>query len=124
MMQENKTGLEFDDSGDRKVFDTGALRDRPKGKGLYSLISPYAMKRLALRCEVGHIKYGDGRNWEKGMPIGDFIDSAIRHIFQYIEGENEEDHLAAAMWNLMCVMHLEKTHPEMQNLPLVKKGGF
>ena len=117
--------LKFDDSGNRKEFETGALRDRPKGKGLYSFISPYAIRRMALRCEIGDIKYGDGRNWEKGMPISNFIDSALRHIFQYMEGKDEEDHIGAALWNLMCVAHTEVTHPEMQDLPLRKenKGG-
>jgi hypothetical protein len=117
----NKTGLEFDDSGNRKEFSSGALRDRPGGKGLYSFISPFAIKRLALRCEVGHLKYGDGRNWEKGMPFDDFVDSALRHLYQYMEGKEDEDHLAAVMWNVMCLIHLESTHPELDNLPLHKK---
>ncbi|MGG4452391.1 dATP/dGTP diphosphohydrolase domain-containing protein [Brevibacillus porteri] len=42
------------------------------------------MRRVAVRSELGEVKYGDGRNWEKGMPIGEFMDSALRHIFQYM----------------------------------------
>lgn len=110
------------DSGNRKEFDTGALRDRPHGKGMPSLISPIGFIRLAKRCELGHVKYGDGRNWEKGMPVSEFIDSALRHIMQYLDGDNEEDHLAAAMWNIQCAMHMEEKMPEMQNIP-TRKGS-
>ncbi|MNP34030.1 hypothetical protein D3C76_1272980 [compost metagenome] len=115
---ENQINHLAQDSGDRTEFDTGALRDRPSGKGKFVLISPVGLRRLALRCEQGHLKYGDGRNWEKGMPISEFIDSALRHLTQYIDGQNDEDHLAAAMWNIQCAMHMEEKMPEMQDLPL------
>lgn len=114
---QTQTQNQIHDSGNRKQFTTGALRDRPIGKGMYSLISPVGLRRLAQRCELGHMKYEDGRNWEKGMPISEFIDSALRHIMQYLEGLNDEDHLAAAMWNLQCAMHMEEKMPEMQDIP-------
>ena len=114
--------LKFDDSGNRKEFETGALRDRAEGKGRFDLLSPYALLRMALRCEIGHKKYGDGRNWEKGMPISNFIDSAMRHIGQYVMGDDSEDHIGAALWNLMCVAHMEALKPEFQDLPLRKEN--
>ncbi|MCM3632874.1 dATP/dGTP diphosphohydrolase domain-containing protein [Paenibacillus camelliae] len=100
-----------------KQFETGALRDRPPGKGMYAAISPVAIDRLAKRLEYGHIKYGDCRNWEKGMPVSEFITSSLRHIFQYLDGDNAEDHLAAAFWNLHCAMHMEVKKPEMMDIP-------
>ncbi|MFC8686335.1 dATP/dGTP diphosphohydrolase domain-containing protein [Brevibacillus porteri] len=105
------------DDGQHKTFETGAKRDRAPGKGRYDLLSPVAMRRIAIRSELGELKYGDGRNWEKGMPISEFMDSAVRHIFQYMAGDTQEDHLAAAAWNLNCAMHLEETMPQMQNIP-------
>lgn len=105
------------DDGQHKTFETGAKRDRASGKGRYDLLSPIAIRRIALRSELGEIKYGDGRNWEKGMPISEFMDSALRHIFQYMAGDSQEDHLAAAAWNLNCAMHLEEIMPQMQNIP-------
>ncbi|WP_188067619.1 dATP/dGTP diphosphohydrolase domain-containing protein [Brevibacillus brevis] len=105
------------DDGQHKTFGTGAKRDRALGKGRYDLLSPIAMRRIAQRSELGEIKYGDGRNWEKGMPISEFMDSALRHIFQYMAGDTQEDHLAAAAWNLNCAMHMEETMPKMQNIP-------
>lgn len=109
------------DSGNRKQFNTGALRDRPEGKGMPSLVSPIGFMRLSKRCEYGHLKYGNGRNWEKGMPVSEFIDSALRHIMQYLNGDDSEDHLAASMWNIQCAMHMEEKMPEMQDIP-TRKG--
>lgn len=48
------------------------------------------------------------RNWEKGFSMSRGLDSAVRHIFQYIEGMRDEDHLAQAAWNLFAVMHFEE----------------
>jgi len=95
------------DSGKREKFNSGAVRDTRENKGRYDLISPIALRRLAVVYEKGTKKYSD-RNWERGMPIGRYLDSAIRHIQQYIEGYREEDHLAQSVWNLFCVLHTEE----------------
>ena len=60
------------DSGKRRDFPTGSRRDSREGKGRYDLISPIALRRLALVCERGAAKYGD-RNWEKGQPMSGYI---------------------------------------------------
>ena len=104
------------DSGERRQFETGAVRDMRTGKGRFDLIPPKAMFRLAVHFENGSVKYGD-RNWEKGIPISSFIDSALRHIFCYLDGWDEEDHLTAGAWNLICAMHTEMEMPQMQDLP-------
>jgi hypothetical protein len=56
-------------------------------------------------------RYGRG-NWKKGIPIEEYEKSLMRHLHKYIankyEGaslEPEIDHLAAAMFNLMGLMH-------------------
>ena len=63
------------DSGERIEFETGAVRDTTTGKGRYDLLSPIAIKRLAQHFENGGLKYKD-RNWEKGIPLKRFLDSA------------------------------------------------
>jgi hypothetical protein len=83
------------DSGHRQVFETGAQRDRQEGKGRYDLLPAAAIKRLADIFERGAIKYSD-RNWEKGMNLSRYVDSAMRHLFQYLEGRRDEDHLGQA----------------------------
>lgn len=95
------------DSGERREFATGSVRDVRTGKGRYDLISVLAMRRLAKHTENGAVKYGD-RNWEKGQPIMTYIDSGKRHIDNHIEGRRDEDHLSAAFWNLMAAIHTEE----------------
>lgn len=102
-----------------RKFDTGAIRDNNQGKGRFDLIPPQALLREARHFQIGAEKYGE-RNWEQGQPINVLIDSAIRHLVKYIEGYNDEDHLAAARWNIGCAMHFEKHMPEMQTLPMRK----
>ena len=104
------------DSGKREEHKTGAVRDVREGKGRFDLISPFAERRLALVHEKGAVKYDD-RNWEKGIPISRCLDSAKRHINQYIMGMRDEDHLAQAAWNLFAVMHFEEVLPEMLDIP-------
>ena len=99
--------LEFldEDNGDKEEFSTGAKRDQRTGKGRFDLLSPIALRELALHCEHGAEHYGD-RNWEKGMPVCRILDSALRHINQYREGRRDEPHLRAALWNLMAAVHV------------------
>lgn len=98
--------MEVKDGGGRVTFDTGYQREPDTGRGRYDLISPFAMRRLALRLEGGAAKYHE-RNWEKGGPISRNINSTIRHMMEYMSGDRQEDHLAAAMFNIMAIMHNE-----------------
>jgi hypothetical protein len=117
---EAETNIDADvkimDSGDRTKFDTGAVRDMHQGKGRCDLLPPKALLRLARHFESRAIKYGV-RNWEKGLPVSSFIDSAIRHTLKYMDGWTDEDHLIAAVWNLICAAEMEEIHPEMIDLP-------
>lgn len=91
------------DSGERRTFSTGSVRDVRKGKGRYDLIPPYSLRRLARHYENGAIKYGDC-NWEKGQPVRSYIDSMLRHGQDFLEGDRSEDHLAAVAWNAFAAM--------------------
>lgn len=95
------------DSGLREEFDTGSRRDSREGKGRYDLLPPEAVRRLAQLYERGAAKYGD-RNWEKGQPVSRYLDSLLRHVFAYLEGERTEDHLAAAAWNAFSAITTEE----------------
>ena len=95
------------DSGKREEFKTGAVRDIITGKGRYDLLSSIAIHRLAQHSENGGIKYED-RNWEKGIPLKRFLDSALRHLFLLLAGGEEEDHAAAVMWNAQSFIHTQE----------------
>ena len=144
--------MEIKDSGERREFETGSVRDRAVGKGLPALISAPLMceyfahfassdfndeiiglykiladgawpraitifnslinyhgfynatKRLSIQLEMGAIKYGT-RNWEKGQPMESYVNSALRHIFAMLDGKDDEDHYAAALFNVMGLWH-------------------
>ncbi|HRT51343.1 MAG TPA: DUF5664 domain-containing protein [Anaerohalosphaeraceae bacterium] len=94
------------DSGQRDTYHGTAVRDKRDGKGRFDLISPIALFRLARVYEDGAQGKGE-RNWEQGIPLGRFIDSAIRHLQQYLAGMRDEDHLAQAAWNIFGCIHTE-----------------
>ena len=105
-MSEENTGFQLKDSGERQEFSTGAQRDIQQGKGRFDLLSPVALRRLAIIMERGAIKY-ECRNWERGMPLSRFMDSAIRHLMQLLDGMDDEDHAGQALFNIMGYIHTE-----------------
>lgn len=68
----------------------------------FTSLNPGGVFRLARHFENGADKYTP-RNWEKGIPISRFTDSMVRHGFNYLEGKDDEDHLAACVWNAVCL---------------------
>lgn len=96
-----------DHGGVKKQEVTGAVREVALGKGRFDLIPPYPHKRLAIHYENGTKKYAD-RNWEKGLPLHRYLDSAERHMADFKAGDRTEDHLTAVIWNLYCYLHTEK----------------
>ena len=146
---------EIKDSGDRKEFPTGAVRDMHEGKGrcdllplnvisrlfyrnhkeeesrifsafddvlnknislslrrdrLYNIIEIFIIKKifcykyileLALHLKKKKKKYGE-YNWQKGIPVECYVDSAIRHYLKYLRGDDDERHDRAFMWNVIC----------------------
>lgn len=94
--------------GDSKTsFSTGAQRDTDEGKGSPSLISPVLIHRLGILLQKGADHYG-ADNWTKGMPYRRTADSMIRHLYQWLAGDEEEDHLAAVCFGAMCLMTYEE----------------
>lgn len=147
------------DSGERKEFSTGAVRDIREGKGRCDLLplgviaelmdDPYlraingfletgAKDRLyealryasekifpdrstfvievSIHFEEGANKYGE-RNWQKGIPLHCYIDSAIRHYLKYKRGDNDERHDRATCWNILCGIWTLENKPELNDIP-------
>lgn len=97
-------------------YETGAVREEKDGKGRMDLLPMCALIRLSKHYEKGSVDHGE-RNWEKGLPIHSFIDSALRHLAKYVDGKTDEDHLCAAAWNILGAMWTEEKLPEMQDIP-------
>ena len=109
--------MEIKDSGTRREFDSGAVRDMAEGKGDMASIPWESILRLSRHYENGSKKYNRW-NFRKGIPVSSFLDSACRHLAKYQCGEDDEDHLSAAAFNILGAMLMENTMPEMQDLPL------
>lgn len=58
---------------------------------------------LSKHFEQGAQKYGE-RNWEKGIPLHFYIDSALRHYMKIKAGFEDENHHLACLWNLVCAI--------------------
>ena len=144
--ERNYTEKEIKDSGERRVFESGAVRDIQKGKGRCDLlpldvcgeliesqiliyISDFQINKktsclyaalnnaietekmfpdwytmlleVSKHFEAGAEKYGE-YNWQKGLPVECYIDSAVRHYLKWKRGDQDEPHDRAFVWNLIC----------------------
>lgn len=104
------------DSGNRREFSTGAVRDMPEGKGRMDLLPWDAIIEVSKHCEAGAKKYGE-HNVDKGIPTSSLCDSAARHLGKYLAGYTDENHLLAATWNLLWAVEMTVKMPEMVNTP-------
>lgn len=145
------------DSGERREFGTGAVRDIQEGKGrcdlmpldvvsellfddvidslaefktkgttLYLFGALTAFKgrsdwdvftmllEVAKHFEDGAKKYGEN-NWQKGIPVRCYIDSAVRHYLKFLRGDKDEPHDRAFCWNIMCAIWTCRHMPELND---------
>ena len=154
------------DSGERREFESGAVRDVAEGKGrcdllpldiigdilgddillkieryirtgkitlLYYVLANFLRDHIkggwydmfldvAKQYEEGAKKY-DERNWEKGIPLHCYIDSAVRHYLKLKRGDTDEPHDRAFVWNILGAIWTHKNRPEMIDLPF-KEGNY
>ena len=112
------------DSGERTTFSTGAVRDMHEGKGRMDLLPWAAIIEVSKHCENGAKKYGE-HNVDRGIPTHSLLDSAMRHAAKYLDGQDDEDHLLAAAWNLLWAVEMRCKNPECVDTPWSKdrKGG-
>lgn len=104
------------DSGERTTFCTGAQRDMHSGKGRMDLLPWAAIIEVSKHCEAGALKYGV-HNVDKGIPTSSLMDSAMRHAAKYLDGQEDEDHLLAAAWNLLWAIEMRCKKPECVDTP-------
>lgn len=84
-----------------------AIREDKTQKVNFLLIPVYCLRRLALRFMLGASLHG-ADNWKGGneeFKLG-CRESAYRHFLSWIEGEEDEDHAFATIWNIMVYEYL------------------
>ena len=98
---------------EQRKYDSGMSRNSDEGKPKLGLMIPKDIPYEHLwTTQLGHLFrlgaeiYGP-RNWEKAnseKEIEDFQESALRHLTQAIAGEEDENHLAAVLFNVIAWM--------------------
>ena len=99
------------DSGAREQFSSGMVRDTATDKIDYLLVRDGPMfKRWAEHLTAGAKKYSK-RNWLKAegdAELQRFRESATRHFEQWLNGEEDEDHAAACIFNINGVEYIKE----------------
>jgi len=92
------------------VNENGGNRDSAEDKLDYTLLPIPALNRITQHYVNGLKKYGRD-NWKKLSTPDDierYKQSMFRHLIQYLEGQDNEDHLAAVVWNAMALLYFEE----------------
>ncbi len=96
--------------GDSIIDDIGLFQDTGDTAHLYFALRTAArmfngladmLLEVSKHYEDGAEKYGE-YNWQKGLPVNCYINSAIRHYLKWLRGDTDERHDRAFVWNLMC----------------------
>lgn len=118
------TTYETKDSGQHQEYESGMRRDSQDGKPRFDLIrttrQPYEEQmiyRYAMHLARGAQKY-EARNWEEGCGEEELErakSSLLRHVEQLVAGETDEDHAAAAWFNVQAIEYFRWRLDSPQN---------
>ena len=81
---------------------------------------PSMALEVSIHFEEGAKKYGE-YNWQKGIPVSRYINSAVRHYLKWLRGDEDERHDRAFCWNVMCAIWTCKHKPELNEYAEVSK---
>lgn len=96
-----------------QVDGTGERKDG--GKVRMSEIPPGFIVELARHANKGIVKYPNKNsmpNWAAGMAYSKIIDPVMRHLYKWLDGQDEDEelktsHLICAAWGLMVLWFYE-----------------
>ncbi len=91
------------EAGPNREFSTGAEKQIAEGKGTPVLVPGDAILEIAKHFEGGALIYG-ARNWEKGIPLSEILNSLERHLQQEKMGLTDEPHARALTWNAIVYL--------------------
>lgn len=94
-----------------KQYSSGAVRSETEGKIDYSLVLDGPLfERLAIHLTKAAPEKGK-RNWMNAHTQEDydrFRESFVRHVFQFLQGDESEDHAAAIAFNLNGLLYVRE----------------
>ena len=101
------------DSGERKKFESGMVRDTSAGKTeWHRVLEGPLLERWAEHLTKGAAKYPDLPNGSANWTLANgpeeykrFRASLARHFFQFMRGDTDEDHAAAICFNLNGMLY-------------------
>ena len=104
------------DSGERREFESGMVRDTSAGKiGWHRVLEGPLLERWAAHLTKGAAKYPDlpsgAANWTLASGQAEltrFRESLVRHFFQFLRGDTDEDHAAAILFNLNGMLYVQE----------------
>lgn len=103
MEKDKQNQFVIKDSGKRKEFNSGMVRDINDDKLDFLLVRDGPMfLRWVAHVTKGAIKYAK-RNWMKASgeeELNRFKESAARHFEQWLRGDTDEDHASAVFFNI------------------------
>lgn len=82
--------------------------------------APTMFLEVSKHFEEGAEKYGEN-NWQKGLPVKCYINSAIRHYLKYLRGDKDEPHDRAFVWNILCAIWTCEAMPELNEYCLTRR---
>lgn len=62
-------------------------------------------------------------NWMLGIPVSSYISSGVRHFLKHIDGQTDERHDRAFVWNMLGAIWTMEHKPEMIDIPFELIGG-
>jgi hypothetical protein len=101
-----------------------------EGKRKWSLVDFDSLEDMVKVLEFGAKKYGE-YNWQKGLKTTDIIESMLRHVFSYLNGEDNDkesgiSHIGHIQCNAMFLAYMQKNKPELDSrrLKTINQNNF
>lgn len=76
------------------------------------LVDPLAFFKLSEVLKQGHDKYNQYgfENWRR-IPINDHLNHLLVHVYAYLAGDTEDEHLSHALCRAMFAVGVEQQYP-------------
>lgn len=115
------SGLSGDDvvQVDNSKAETGDRHNAGKAQLTLMLEAPDALVGCTRVLEFGLEKYSRG-NWKKGLEVVGIMDSMMRHLIAYMNGEDNDPesdlpHCSHILCNALFLSQMQLTRPDLDN---------